>query len=74
MPKPTHAEIIAMWPTRAALARDLGQYYVVVQGWYHRNNIPRAHWASVVAAAQRRGFPITRRLLKASIIKRNDNG
>ena len=52
----THNDIIDLWPTRAAFARDVGVYYGMAVGWNRRNNIPSEYWAHLVRAAKARGF------------------
>ena len=75
MSHPSHAQLLALWPTRAALARDLGLAYVTVQGWSVRNNIPRARWTDLVRAARKRGFAsVTVQALKDGQIRKQSNG
>jgi hypothetical protein len=67
----SHADIVDLWPKRAALARDLteagfpatpGQ----VRVWAHRGFVPDAAFASLVKAARRRKLPgVTLRALRA---------
>lgn len=49
-------EALALWPSLATLASDLGLPYGVVKQWRLRNSIPSAHWRALVAAAQARGI------------------
>jgi hypothetical protein len=60
----TVAEVIAVWPTAAELARDLGVPYPTVAAWRQRGSIRPEYWHDIVRAAQRRGHPeITAELL-----------
>jgi hypothetical protein len=62
----THRQIIELWPTRAAFARELGVDYQLARGWHTRNSIPSDYWVDVVHAAHERGFDqITNDLLAA---------
>lgn len=51
----TPREIIDIWPSRAALARDLGLKPVVVQRWYARNSIPPRYDMRILMAAKGKG-------------------
>ena len=48
--------IIECWPTRAALAVEVGAAPLSVRAWHHRNSIPAEYWLRVVTAAKARGF------------------
>ncbi len=51
----TVADIYALWPSVADLARDLGVTYPTVSAWKQRGSIPPHYWRAMVGAAQRRG-------------------
>jgi len=48
--------IIALWPSRAAFARDVGIIYNTAAAWYGRDTIPAENWVAVIEAAARRGL------------------
>lgn len=50
------AEIIALWPTVAAFADDVGVKYPTAASWEQRNTLPSDIWEDVVLAAADRGF------------------
>lgn len=52
----TFRDIIALWGSYAALARDVNEPYVTVQQWHWRNSIPARVWPIVVKAAADRGY------------------
>ena len=55
-----HANIMARWPTAAALADDVGQPYDRVRQWrITKNGIPVRYWPAVIAAAKRRKIAIS---------------
>lgn len=47
---------IALWPTRADLASEIGVSKEVVHKWAQRGSIPAEHHLAVFNAAARRGF------------------
>jgi hypothetical protein len=49
-------DIIALWPSAGALARELGLPYQTVAAWKARGSIPAAHWRALVSAAKRSGY------------------
>jgi hypothetical protein len=51
------AEIYAMWPSDAELARDLGVPYPTISAWKQRGSIPAAYWWHITRAARDRGHP-----------------
>ncbi len=61
--------VIALWPTKAALARDLSRIggaerAAPVREWHARNRIPEQWFDALLAAASHRGFEeVTYRLL-----------
>jgi hypothetical protein len=52
-------EIFKHWSTSAEAAHDIGVAHVRVRQWRSRRSIPPAYFTAIVAAAERRGFPIT---------------
>lgn len=70
-------DIIALWPTMADFARDVGEARACVKGWRIRNSIPARYHLKVVAAANRcgvslKGRPITPELLAEIAASRRD--
>jgi hypothetical protein len=65
----SHQDIIALWPSRAALAGDLARWggnrkKPNVRDWHQRNRIPTNWFDSVLEAAKQRGFDeVTYRVL-----------
>lgn len=65
----SHRDIIALWPSRAALAEDLKAWKGTrkkpnVRDWHQRNRIPTNWFDPVLEAAKHRGFDeITYRVL-----------
>lgn len=67
--------IVALWPTRAAFAQEVGVSQFVVQQWVHRDSIPAAKFNDVVRAANKAGHPgITHRLLADLAEQRRADG
>lgn len=59
MPQPTlktFRDVVALWPTAAALARKLRQKPTNIRDWKARDKIPGKYWVAVVAQAQADGF------------------
>lgn len=52
----TTADIIALWPSVAAFARDIGIKPAHAQTIKARGSLPSAYWAAARAAAARRGI------------------
>lgn len=52
-------KIFGYWPSLAELARDIEQDPVRVRQWKGRGSIPAKHDLKIVAAAERRGYPVT---------------
>ncbi len=50
----TFAEVIAVWASAFAMARDVGEENGTVQKWKERNNIRGEHWNRIVRAAKKR--------------------
>jgi hypothetical protein len=62
----THREVMKLWPTRAALARELGISDKLVYAWYRRDSIPPRHWHYLAQVARKRGLSdVTADLLAA---------
>lgn len=51
-----HRQIMARWPSRAQLARDVGAGHTAVYQWWTRNSIPPDWWGRVAQAAKERGI------------------
>ena len=51
--------LIALWPAQRDLAGDLGTTLDRVQKWAQKGAIPAPYHASVLRAAQVRGFAVT---------------
>ena len=51
------ADVFAIWPTDAGLAREIGAPYSTVSAWKQRGSIPVAYWRAIIDAAHRRGHP-----------------
>lgn len=49
-------DILAAWPSPEALGADIGVDPKLIAVWKHRNRIPSAHWAVLVAAAEKCGI------------------
>lgn len=52
----TVAELFDLWPSLAALARDLELHHGTVRSWAVRNSIPVEHWAGVMMSAGSNGI------------------
>lgn len=52
-------DLIDAWPTRSALADDLGVKVDRVHKWARANRIPVDHLGAVLRAAHARGFEIS---------------
>jgi hypothetical protein len=51
-------EIINRWPSRRALAEDVGVNLYAVHHWHNRNRIPAEYDAALLVAAGRRGIAL----------------
>jgi hypothetical protein len=51
------AEIFAIWPSDADLAREIGLSYPTVASWKQRGSIPVAYWRPLIQAARKRKHP-----------------
>lgn len=52
----TFSDVINLWPSLSAFARDIRVEYVTAQIMRYRDSIAPRHWPKVVAAARKRGF------------------
>ena len=67
----THAEIVDLWPSPAALAGDINRYAKsgrrvspgLVRKWRERNSIPSNYWRVLVHCASLRGIELTAEML-----------
>lgn len=55
----TTNDVMALWPSIAELARDIGEPYETVRKWKVRGSIPAAYWVAITTAAAKRGFDVT---------------
>lgn len=55
----TFREIIDLWPTKVALADDLGLKYDRVAQWYKRDSIRSTFFDQIVRAAKGRNLKVT---------------
>jgi len=51
------ADIYAVWPSDADLARDIGVSYPTAASWKQRGSIPVAYWRPIINAARKRKHP-----------------
>lgn len=58
MLRPLHTRIMDLWSSSDALADDLGYKAERVKKWRQRK-IPAGEYPNVLAAAHRRGWPLT---------------
>lgn len=52
----THADVLNLWPTGEALAKDVGMKATAVRHWRRTGRIPPYRYDQVIEAAKRRGF------------------
>lgn len=52
-------KVFSIWPTAAALARDIGESEITVRAWKRRMSIPANRDLTLIAAAKRRGHELT---------------
>ena len=52
-------EILDLFPTRAELAREIGEADVTVRQWGRNNSIPGRADVALVSAAKKRGLKLT---------------
>ncbi len=70
----TFSQLISMWPTKSAFAKDIGQDYGLVHQWDRRDSIPADYWETVVKAAQERKLKgVTLEALSKLRTKKKDN-
>lgn len=72
-------DLVNLWPTRAALADDIGVVSPEVKvtasqvhKWAEKNSIRAIYHKAVLLAAQSRGFPVTAELIVALHAPRKD--
>lgn len=58
VPRMDVRSLIAQWPTRKALASEIGMKTDAVHKWAQNQSIPARHHLKVIRAAQRRGIEI----------------
>lgn len=58
-----YRDIIAKWPTKRALAEEVGAKLKTVELWHFRNRIPASWWRQLIKAAAARQLPITSEVL-----------
>lgn len=51
-------DFIEQWPTRSALAREVGVNTQTVHKWAQRGSIPAEYHFDVLSAAAKRGFTV----------------
>ena len=56
-------EILERWPSRAALAADVGRDLFAVHRWFQRKRIPAKYDAGLLDAASARNIPLNWREL-----------
>ena len=54
-----YRDLIAMWPSKRALALDIGAKLKTVELWHHRDSIPASWWLELIKAADRRGISVS---------------
>jgi len=59
----TFGELIALWPSRAEFAADLGVQLARVHKWAQNNSIPAVFWLRLLNAAAEREIAATADLL-----------
>lgn len=52
-------QIFALWPSLAALSKDLGREYTTVASWRQRGSIPAKFDLDLIEAAAKRGKTLT---------------
>lgn len=56
LPMQRFSDILAEWPSHAAIEDDLGVKRGLPAVWRHRDSVPPEYWLALVDAAQRRGI------------------
>lgn len=73
-------DIIDLWPSLSDFAADIGVKYGTAQVMRFRSQLRDEHWVRVVAAAEKRGLPVTYQTLaeiaagKKARVKPRGNG
>lgn len=52
------SDVIDLWPSITELATDIGEKPNLVSQWRKRKSIPSERWLALIAAAERRGYPV----------------
>lgn len=66
MSEPTSfRSIIELWPSREAMALDVGAKDRAVSKWWQRDNIPAEWWSAVLATSIARHAGITAEMMTA---------
>lgn len=68
------ADIFALWPSDADVARDIGMSYPTVSSWKQRGSIPVAYWRPLIRAARRRGHAEVTEALLVDVHARDAKG
>jgi hypothetical protein len=55
----TFTDVIGLWPSAEALARELNELGVTVRQWRNRESIPAAHWHRIAVLAREKGHALT---------------
>lgn len=67
--------ILHKWPSRQALAEDLGLDVIVVHRWHQRTSIPAKYDTRLLDAASRRNIPLLwRELMDARAASSDQHG
>ncbi|MRX51076.1 hypothetical protein GI374_11575 [Paracoccus sp. S-4012] len=70
MTKSSVQQIIERWPSRRALAGDLGLEKVVIHRWHQRSSIPGEYFVPMLEVAAERGIS----LLRDELERKRQNG
>lgn len=71
----TIINILARWPSRRALADDMGVDLYAVHRWFQRQALPGKYDAALIAAARRRGIRLkTKELIEARALHTDQHG
>jgi hypothetical protein len=49
-------DLIGLWPSARAFARDAGCSPALVRQWRHRDSVPARYWRGIIEGAARRGL------------------
>ena len=68
-------DILNRWPSRSALASDVGAKLIAVHRWHQRSSIPAKYDSTLLDAASARNIPLNwRELMDARSASRDQNG